>query len=168
MGHFKTAVRVRIGKSWCLGNEKKSRWRGTVDSVKRGNAPTRSPMTILTISPGYFSYFAALPFVFFFRTSTYPIFEVNSAAIYIRSIIPCIARRRLEFSLPGISVKKNPEVTSHRFQVITHSASDHFQFLGWQIPTGILSVQNNETVLPHSNYVIKSELLSRLHSLELL
>ena len=165
MRHFKTAVRL---ENSVLRPKKKNRWRGTVDSVKRGNAPTRSPMTILAISPGYFSYFAALPFVFFFRTSTYPIFEVNSAAIYIRSIIPCIARRRLEFSPPGISVKKNPEVTSHRFQVITHSASDHFQFLGWHIPTGILSVQNNETVLPHSNCVIKSELLSRLHSLELL
>ena len=104
-------------------------------------------MTILATIPGYFSYFAALPLIFFFRTSTYPIFEVNSAAIYIRSIIPCIARRRLEFSSPGISVKKNPEVTSHRFQVITHSASDHFQLVGWHIPTGLLSVQNNETIL---------------------
>jgi hypothetical protein len=40
--------------------------------------------------------------------------------------------------------------------------------LGWHIPTGLLSVQNNETILPHSNCVIKSEILSRLHSLELL
>ena len=165
MRHFKTAVRL---ENSVLRPKKKSRWRGKVDSVNRGNAPTRSPMTILATSPGYFSYFAALPLIFFFRTSTYPIFEVNSAAIYIRSIIPCITRRRLEFSPPGISVKKNPEVTSHRFQVITHSASDHFQFVGWHIPTGLLSVQNNETILPHSNCVIKSEILSRLHSLELL
>ena len=118
--------------------------------------------------PGILLLFSRVAAHFFFRTSTYPIFEVNSAAIYIRSIIPCIARRRLEFSPPGISVKKNPEVTSHRFQVITHSASDHFKLVGWHIPTGLLSVQNIETVLPHSNCVIKSEILSRLHSLELL
>jgi len=150
MHHFKTAVRV---ENSVLRPKKKSRRRGTVDSVNRGSASTRSPIIVLARSTGYF---AALPFVFFFYTSTYPIFEVNSAAIYIRSIIPCIARRRLEFSPPGISVKKNPEVTSHRFQVITHSASDHFKLVGWHIPTGLLSVQNIETVLPHSNCVIKS------------
>ena len=161
MYHFKTAVRVENS----VLRPKKKAAGGTVDSVNRGSASTRSPIIVLAISTGYF---AALPFVFFFYTSTYPIFEVNSAAIYIRSIIPCITRRMLEFSPPGISVKKNPEVTSHQFQIITHSASDHFQFVGWHVPTGLLSVQNNETILPHSNCVIKSEILSRLTNLELL